>query len=225
MHLQRSYYEVLGLPQTATTDEIKKRYRELARKFHPDLVADKALGQRIFTQINQAYRTLSDSERRSQYDATLTAPSARTTANGRPQATVISGTGAVGSAHNGSQRAQADVDRIVRDADVAMISGQAEKAKSLCESALKIEPENAQALSIYGDALAHLKQNDEAIRAYRKSLAHHSSSIVEAKLTRLQAIQEMSPPSSTKTNGTGQSTNRTDPNAGRGLFDRILKRK
>ena len=73
MSLQRNYYEVLGLPPGATTDEIKKKYRELARKFHPDVVQDKVLGQRVFTQINQAYSVLGNPERRAEYNSTLQA--------------------------------------------------------------------------------------------------------------------------------------------------------
>ena len=71
MSLQRNYYEVLGLPPGATTDQIKKKYRELARKFHPDVAQDKSLSQLTFTQINQAYNTLSNPERRAQYNGTL----------------------------------------------------------------------------------------------------------------------------------------------------------
>ena len=76
MSLQRNYYEVLGVPQTATADQIKKKYRELARKFHPDVVQDKDLGQRVFSQINQAYRILADAERRAHYNSALTAADA-----------------------------------------------------------------------------------------------------------------------------------------------------
>ena len=75
MSLQRNYYEVLGIPPGATTDQIKKKYRELARKFHPDVVQDKVLGQRVFSQINQAYRILADPERREQYNSQLAAAS------------------------------------------------------------------------------------------------------------------------------------------------------
>ena len=71
MSLQRNYYEVLGLPPGATTDQIKKKYRELARKFHPDVIQDKTLGQRVFSQINQAYRILGDPDRRAQYNTSL----------------------------------------------------------------------------------------------------------------------------------------------------------
>lgn len=76
MSLQRNYYEVLGIPPSATTDQIKKKYRELARKFHPDIIQDKVLGQRVFTQINQAYRVLADPERRAQYNSQIAAQSA-----------------------------------------------------------------------------------------------------------------------------------------------------
>lgn len=76
MSLQRNYYEVLGIPPGASTDQIKKKYRELARKFHPDVVQDKVLGQRVFSQINQAYRILADPERREQYNSQLAAASA-----------------------------------------------------------------------------------------------------------------------------------------------------
>ncbi len=76
MSLQRNYYEVLGVPQEATTDQIKKKYRELARRFHPDVVQDKDLGQRVFSQINQAYHILGDRDLRAKYDATLTAAAA-----------------------------------------------------------------------------------------------------------------------------------------------------
>ena len=76
MSLQRNHYEVLGIAPSATTDQIKKKYRELARKFHPDIIQDKVLGQRVFTQINQAYRVLADPERRAQYNSQLAALSA-----------------------------------------------------------------------------------------------------------------------------------------------------
>jgi curved DNA-binding protein CbpA len=229
MHLQRNFYEVLGLPQAATTDEIKRKYRELARKFHPDLVEDKALGQRIFTQVNQAYRTLSDPERRAQYDATLHAPTSRAMANGRPQANIITGTGTVGPQNGTVNRSAVEIDKMVRDADMAMISGQAANAQALCEAVLKSDPNNAQALSILGDALMHQKKNDEAMRAYRRSLSVQPSSIVEAKLTRLQTMAHVTSAASATTvvkpNGTARPAAKAEAPANRGLIDRLLKRK
>ena len=224
MHLQRNFYEVLGLPQQATAVEIKQKYRELARKFHPDLVQDKALGQRIFTQVNQAYRCLGDPERRAQYDATLNAPTVRVTStvqNGRPQANIISGTGSVGAQNGAANRSYAEIDKMVGEADMAMISGQAANAQKLCEQVLKVEPDNAKALEILGDAYQNQMKHDEAMRAYRRALSAQPSSLVEAKLSRMQMIAQATAAMAAGTNGNGKSKQEQ----GRGLFDRLLKRK
>ena len=100
MQLQRNFYEILGVPPTASKEEIKKKYRELARKFHPDLVEDKVLGQKVFSQVNQAYRVLGDAERRAQYDATLDV--AQNRAPGGPGRSVSSNYTVMPGAQNGS---------------------------------------------------------------------------------------------------------------------------
>ena len=108
MSLQRNYYEVLGVPQAATTDQIKKKYRELARQWHPDVVQDKNMGQRVFSQINQAYRILGDQERRAQYDSTLAkaasnnGTSSNGTSNGTSNGMSGSGVPRNGTTSNGS---------------------------------------------------------------------------------------------------------------------------
>ena len=67
----RDYYEVLGVPRTAPADEIKRVYRQLARKHHPDLQppADRAKASEQFKEINEAYEVLSDPDKRAKYDA------------------------------------------------------------------------------------------------------------------------------------------------------------
>lgn len=68
MATKRDYYEVLGVGQAASGEEIKKAYRKLALKYHPDRnPGDKAAEDR-FKEASEAYQVLSDAERRSQYD-------------------------------------------------------------------------------------------------------------------------------------------------------------
>ncbi len=68
MAQQKDYYRTLGVPEAATADEIKKAYRKLAKKYHPDRnQGDKAAGER-FKEISEAHSVLSDAEKRKQYD-------------------------------------------------------------------------------------------------------------------------------------------------------------
>ena len=64
---KRDYYEVLGVPRTASTEEIKKAFRKLAMQYHPDR-NNKPGAEDRFKEINEAYEVLSDAERRVAYD-------------------------------------------------------------------------------------------------------------------------------------------------------------
>src|SRR6478735_5085587 len=62
------YYQVLGVNKNATEEEIKKAYRKLARKYHPDLNPNDKEANKKFQQINEANEVLSDPEKRKKYD-------------------------------------------------------------------------------------------------------------------------------------------------------------
>lgn len=65
----KNYYEVLGISKTATADEIKKAYRNLAFKYHPDRNSGDKVAEEKFKEINEAYDVLSDEKKRADYDS------------------------------------------------------------------------------------------------------------------------------------------------------------
>ena len=65
---KRDYYEVLGISKGASESEIKKAYRALAKKYHPDVNPGDANAEAMFKEINEAYEVLSDEDKRSKYD-------------------------------------------------------------------------------------------------------------------------------------------------------------
>jgi molecular chaperone DnaJ len=64
----KDFYQVLGVPDSASQDDIKKAYRRLAKQYHPDANPDNAKAAERFKEISEAHSTLSDPEKRKQYD-------------------------------------------------------------------------------------------------------------------------------------------------------------
>ena len=65
---KRDYYEVLGVSKTATDAELKKAYRQLAKKYHPDINPGDKEAEAKFKEASEAYAVLSDPDKRRQYD-------------------------------------------------------------------------------------------------------------------------------------------------------------
>src|SRR5687768_16566941 len=65
---KRDYYEVLGLPRGASEDEIKKAYRRLAVKFHPDKNPGDKAAEEKFKELGEAYEVLNEPQKRAAYD-------------------------------------------------------------------------------------------------------------------------------------------------------------
>lgn len=68
--MAKDYYAILGVAKTATEQEIKKAYRTLARKYHPDVNPDNKDAEAKFKDIAEAYEVLGDSDKRKSYDGT-----------------------------------------------------------------------------------------------------------------------------------------------------------
>ncbi|MFS2294040.1 MAG: molecular chaperone DnaJ [Actinomadura sp.] len=73
-YLEKDYYKVLGVAKTASQEEIKKAYRKLARKYHPDANKGDAEAEERFKEVSEAYDVLSDEKRRKEYDAVRSMP-------------------------------------------------------------------------------------------------------------------------------------------------------
>lgn len=203
MSLQRNYYEVIGVTPTATTDDIKKKYRELARQFHPDVVKDKTLGQKVFTQINQAYRVLADPEKRSQYDTTLLTDKVRSGTGSSAAASSASGP-AGASSRPGQAMAAGDsaamqsssqplsaqqvttVTRLMADAEGAMMQNKLGDVKTICDKVLQIDARNCKALALMGDALVQMGKPRDAASAYRIAQQIAPSALLQNKISRLE---------------------------------------
>jgi molecular chaperone DnaJ len=66
--LEKDYYKALGVSKGASAEEIKKSYRKLARKYHPDANKGDSASEERFKEISEAYNVLSDPKRRAEYD-------------------------------------------------------------------------------------------------------------------------------------------------------------
>src|SRR5579863_5721957 len=64
----KDYYKTLGVERTASSDDIRKAFRKLARQYHPDVAKDKKQAEEKFKEINEAYEVLGDADKKKKYD-------------------------------------------------------------------------------------------------------------------------------------------------------------
>lgn len=154
MRTARTYYEILGLPRSATLVQIRRRYKELVRKYHPDVAADKQMAHRLFLQIREAYEVLSDTARRKSYDSSLDTEHAARTVGAAPS------------------RKATPTTQLLKDAQWAFIQRRFSESVEKSKEVLRSNPRNARAYAIMGDAYRAQGKVNSAIKAYSYAIQY-----------------------------------------------------
>ncbi|MBC8103958.1 MAG: DnaJ domain-containing protein [Cytophagales bacterium] len=175
-----NFYQVLGVTETATLDEIKKRYRTLARQLHPDVNPDDPQAPRKFAEVTEAYKALSDSNSRAVHDFELARVKERQESAARRRASAYpsSPTGrtpprpapAAANSTPGTSPATPDSSRLVAQAQAAFVRNRLIEARTLAEQALRLNRRNAQAYEVLGDVFRLQDKVDEAMNMYSMAL-------------------------------------------------------
>lgn len=188
MSSKKTYYEILGVPRTATTEQIKRQYRQLVRRYHPDVAEDKAAAQRIFLEINEAYETLVNPDKRVIYDASLDSEMFRTapTYHSMGNSAVFEEIHLRSSQRGSTTSRVREAERLVQGAQLAFLRGQFQSAISACNEARRIDPTNVLAHTILGDILKIQNRIDDAIAMYTiAAQLEPSNREIRTKLERL----------------------------------------
>lgn len=203
----QNYYELLGLSAEASPEEIRRRYRELARKYHPDLQSEQAGAHERFLHINEAYQVLGDPVRRASYDLQLRDQRRRTAApapgspaepgayrtpappprapaaNPRPPG--ADPRFATAETRRRPNPQLQELQRLLEDARLAYSRGHLGEARRLCQEILarrRVGP----AHELLGDVYARQGQHDMAIQHYTVAAQMQpNSSLIMAKLNRV----------------------------------------
>lgn len=191
-------YEVLGVAIDADIDAIKARYRQLVRENHPDIAPDKDAANARMVEILEAWRILSDPERKLRLDTDrrLAAEKARAAVNGprsphpgvqrsqsmhsaQPRVSPTPGR-AAGSQKNGRSRSASGqrninprarlLNQVNEAAALYFREGKAEEAINLCQRVLKADSRNVEAILLLGDIFASQGNVDVALVMYDKVL-------------------------------------------------------
>ena len=170
---ERTHYEVLGLPETASLEEIKKQYRTLARKYHPDVNTGPEAA-RLFSSLAEAYRVLNDAESRRVYDAerALRQRQASFKSTGPVNHPAGPRAAPVPSQQQTTTTAGQESDRLVQQAQIAFSRNRMAEARSQAEQALRYNKRNAAAWEVIGDVCRNQERYDDALRHYTMASQH-----------------------------------------------------
>lgn len=180
----KNHYQTLGLPMGATEEQIRKRYRELVRQYHPD-VNPSPEAKEQFLRIQEAYQVLSDPERRRHYDALLrlqrresarqgTPPRANSTK--RASSSSPSGSSKPRSTESGAPKSRPaeslsqEAQRAILEAERAFIQGRLRDALSWAKQASRLQPRHPKGYEIQGDVYRVQGHLDAALNAYTYAL-------------------------------------------------------
>jgi curved DNA-binding protein CbpA len=196
------YYKVLGLAHDASPEEIKRRFRELARRWHPDVAGTPDATEKFKT-INEAYRVLGNPRTRAQYDAELKLKEQRAEARQRPQydstqprSRPEARTGTARPNSTAGTRAGARrpteppgrsqvVNQLLHEAEVAIQRMRLHEAARTCRTVLNLDPRNATAYEMLGDICSMRGQVDAALAHYTMALQlDRNNSRLRAKFER-----------------------------------------
>ncbi|GIV20780.1 MAG: hypothetical protein KatS3mg023_2531 [Armatimonadota bacterium] len=194
----RDYYEVLGVPPHATEEQIRRRFRELARKYHPDVNRSPDAEHR-FKEITEAYRVLSSPSLRADYDlmrrsaqqartgtggaGTTPPPRSRPTTHSRERQQRPSGSS---SAYASARSAEIEAQQLLQQAMLSYARGNLREAASLAKKVLRLQRHNAQAYEILGDVYRQERRIEEAIAMFTCALqCNPRSASAQSKLDAL----------------------------------------
>lgn len=185
MPAEKDYYKVLGVPRDATPEQIKQRYRELVRKYHPDVNPDKAASHQRFVAISEAYRVLSDPGLRAAHNLDLQRQEARQREQARQQASARST-----SSFTQAQQHQPPVERMMANAVRLMSQRRYTDAAGLCRQIIARDRTNARAYALLGDIYVALGRTEDAIvmYTYAQQYAPNDTEVIR-KLNRLLAAE------------------------------------
>jgi curved DNA-binding protein CbpA len=165
----RTHYQTFEITPTATADEIKRRYRELARKYHPDVNVSDPGAAGKFAAIADAYRVLGDAAARATYDAELLMQARAARPTSPPQAQTQRGANAGGGPRPQPQNVQAahiESEKYAELARKCYFQGRFIEAKEHAIRSLSYNHRNAMSQEIMGDVYMQQGRLDDAAKHY-----------------------------------------------------------